>query len=344
MMPVPSIDMAIEQTLRDQFWHPLCHRSELPQAGDFVKLDWLGQEVVVFNDHGDLIAFDNLCPHRGTRFFTEKDGNGVISCPYHGWSYQAGSLHIPCRDRYAPADLAHARLNIHQLDWCADFLFAAPSPRMSLQQQLGATYDRLAALSFNIGGRSDFDAYGFHCDWRVALENALEPLHVPFVHADSLAQLDLADGLNTFTDWTSTWQTEVRHPGRRRKLESINRLFAIEDQYPGYESIYLFPFSMVSSTYGYSYSLQNFFPSDQPQLTHFSSRLLHGAAKNPAAAGALQGFFASSAQMNRKIFDEDHQICRRIAPQAAGDARFGILSVDEQKVAHFRRCVASATG
>ena len=36
--------------LRDDYWHLLCHRTELPQAGDFVKLQWLNEEVVLSND------------------------------------------------------------------------------------------------------------------------------------------------------------------------------------------------------------------------------------------------------------------------------------------------------
>ena len=136
--------------LRDTFWHLLCHRSELPQPGDFLKLDWLDQEVVVFNDNGELVVFDNLCPHRGTRFFTDTTGNGAITCPYHGWSYRAGSLHIPCREQYATDELRNTRLNTLQTDWCADFLFASIRPALLLDAQLGDTFNLLGALSFNI--------------------------------------------------------------------------------------------------------------------------------------------------------------------------------------------------
>ena len=328
--------------LRDQFWHLLCHRSELPASGDYLKLDWLGEEVVVYNDQGELIAFDNLCPHRGTRFFTEKRGNAPLACPYHGWAYRAGAMHIPCRERYAPAELDNARLQVLQLDWCADFLFASPQPRMSLDAQLGETQATLENISFNVAGLGDFNAYVYECDWRIALENALEPLHVPFVHPESLAQLQLDDGENRFTDWTSIWEACLGNAGMARKLRSVKRLFQLDNQFEGYQSLYLFPFTMLSSTFSYSYSLQHFFPSTQAQRTHFSSRLLMAAAK-PAASATLQGFFDSSAQMNRQVFEEDHAICKRIAIQAADSARFKILSSDEAKIAHFRACIAAAS-
>lgn len=325
--------------LRDTFWHLLCHRSELPRPGDFLKLDWLDQEVVVFNDNGELVVFDNICPHRGTRFFTETTGNGAITCPYHGWSYRAGSLHIPCREQYAADDLRNTRLNTLQTDWCADFLFAAIRPALLLDAQLGDTFNLLGELSFNIDGLADVNAYTFECDWRIALENALEPLHVPFIHPDSLGQLNLGDGVNDFTAWTSVWQAPLGNVAMEKKLKGIKRLFRLEGEYPGYQSIYLFPFTMLSSTHGYSYSLQHFFPTESANRTHFSSRLLPGVTKNTAASSALADFFRSSAAMNRQVFHEDHQICQRIMHGAADSDRFGILSVQEQKIAHFRRCL-----
>lgn len=328
--------------LRDSFWHLLCHRSELPQPGSFLKLNWLEQEVVIFNDMGELVVFDNLCPHRGTRFFTDAEGVGLISCPYHGWSYRAGSLHIPCRERYAEDALKSTRLNTLETDWCADFLFAGIAPRLSLDQQLGDSFGLLSTLSFNINGRADLNAYTFECNWRVAVENALEPLHVPFIHADSLAQLNLGDGDNQFTPWTSVWQAPLGNASMEKKLRSIKRLFLIDEQYEGYQSIYLFPYTMLSSTFGYSYSLQHFFPAAQENQTHFSSRLLLGVTKNLAASEALVEFFRSTANMNRQVFNEDHAICKRIDSSAARG--FGILSSDEQKIAHFRQCQLAATG
>lgn len=345
MIAVPHQLAALQQAhrLRDEYWHLLCHRSELPTPGDYLKLTWLGQEVVVYNDGGELLVFDNLCPHRGTRFFTETHGNAPLTCPYHGWSYRAGTMHIPCRERYAQADLDGAKLHTLQLDWCADFLFAAPAPRMPLDAQLGDTYHLLADLSFNVAGRSDLNAADFACDWRIALENALEPLHVPFVHPESLAELQLADGVNTFTPWTSVWHAELGNAAMVKKLRSVKRLFQLDSQYEGYQSLYLFPFTMLSSTFSYSYSLQHFFPSAQPERTHFSSRLLNGAAR-PATAAALQSFFDASARMNRQVFAEDQAICERIAPGAADHARFAILAADEQKIAHFRACLGTAGG
>jgi predicted component of viral defense system (DUF524 family) len=97
---------------------------------------------------------------------------------------------------------------------------------------------------------------------------------------------------------------------------------------------------MLSSTFGYSYSLQNFFPTIEKNKTNFFSRLLTGTAKNLSAAEALQHFFKSSAEMNRQIFEEDHAICKRIDPNFHESKKLGFLAHEEEKIAHFRKCLA----
>lgn len=332
--------MATDRVARDTFWHLLCHRSELPENGGFIKLEWLGEEVALYNDGGDIVVFDNLCPHRGTRFFTEASGQGALSCAYHGWSYAGGRMHIPCREQYSETQLRQAHLRTHQVDWCGDFLFAAIAPRMALDEQLGPTATLLGDISFNVNGRADFNAGVFDCDWRVALDNALEPLHLPFVHPDSLGQLALSDGRNELHAWSSVWYAEVGNARMARQLKAMGSLFQIDYQHPGYLSIYLFPFTMISSTFGYSYSLQNFFPSTEAGKTHFYSRLLKGATKSAAAAAALGAFFDSSAQVNRRVFAEDNAICARIAPAFSADPARGIYAASEAKVVHLHDCLA----
>jgi phenylpropionate dioxygenase-like ring-hydroxylating dioxygenase large terminal subunit len=329
----------LNQILRDEFWHLLCHRTELPESGHYLKLQWLNEELVIFNDAGNIIAFDNLCPHRGTRFFSDNHGIGAISCPYHGWGYHGGKLHIPCRDQYNASELQQARLNILQIEWCGDFLFVSVTPKFPLYEQLGSSYDLVASASFNISGRSDFDSYVYACDWRVAVENGLESLHTPFIHPSSLGQLSLAEGENKYSEWTVAAYFLMNESSEKKKLRSIKKLFNIEDQFEGYMSIYMFPFSMLSSTFGYSYSLQNFFPTPERGKTFFSSRLLNGTTKNATAAQALRHFFDSSASLNRQIFKEDSDICARINLDFYEKGKSTILSVQEEKIHHFRKCL-----
>jgi phenylpropionate dioxygenase-like ring-hydroxylating dioxygenase large terminal subunit len=306
------VDALVERLTRD-WWHLVAHRSEVAQAGDWVRLDWPLGELVVFNDQGTVIAFDNLCPHRGARFFVENAGNGRIACPYHGWSFRGGELRIPLRQTFDPAEVAGAGLNSYRTAWCGDFLFVGVAPTRALEEQLAEAAEPLAAVSRQIARRADFNAFAWSSDWRVAVENALETYHVGGVHPDSLGRLGLIEERTEHPGEGSIYFGQVGEERVRKGLERMRRFFDIDHAYDGYWSIHLFPFAMISSTFGYSYSLQLFSPAREPGRTAFSSRLLTARVK-PGSEAALDSFFASTAQVNRQVFEEDHAICARVSP------------------------------
>ena len=328
---------SIDRQLRDHYWHLLCHRSELPESGDFLRLTWLGEDVVVYNDQGDIIAFDNVCPHRGARFLLESCGNAPLVCRYHGWSYRGGKLRVAQRESFAECDLEGLQLGKLQYAWCGDFLFAALRPRRALVEQLAGVAETLASISTTIVGRTDLNSYVYECDWKVAVENALEPAHITQVHTSTLATLRLSDGSNEFFPWASIWRASIEDTRSNSRLKSMTRFFVAPPPYEGYMSIYIYPFSMVSATYGYSYSVQNFFPGDEPFRTHFTSRLLSSALRPGIPPESLQVFFESSGTFNRKVFEEDHEICKRVSRSYWTVDRPMPLSRVEAKVAHFRQ-------
>lgn len=333
---------SLGRQLWETHWHLVCHRNELPLNGDFIKLQVLDEEVVVFNDQGDIVAFDNRCPHRGARMYTEASGNQAATCGYHGWTYAAGRVIVPRPEEFSQCDLATADLRRWQTDWIGDFLFVGKHPRQALDVQLGQTRPILEDISFGVAGRHDMNAYEFECDWRIALENALEPYHVPLIHPTSLGLLELDAGENQFFGANSIWYAKVGNARMARQLGTLKRFFTLDHQFEGYMSLYLFPFTMLSSTFGYSYSLQSFFPSVEPSRSHFTSRLLTMALRPGLDAGTMRSFFDSSAAVNRQVFDEDHRVCRRVPTDtwSAEPPRFSADS--EQKLLHFRQSCREA--
>ena len=62
-------NMNLGKRLFEKYWHLICHRRELPNDGDFLKFKTPIGDVIVFNDCGDYVAFDNRCPHRGALIY-----------------------------------------------------------------------------------------------------------------------------------------------------------------------------------------------------------------------------------------------------------------------------------
>ena len=90
-------------------WQIVCHVSDIPEAGDYHTLDFMGDSLVVVRDKaGDVRGFHNVCRHRAARLLDGPAGRckGTIVCPYHAWSYgYDGRLGtVPFREKFPGLD------------------------------------------------------------------------------------------------------------------------------------------------------------------------------------------------------------------------------------------------
>lgn len=295
------------------------------------------EEAVAFHDGDQVIVFDNLCPHRGARIFDGETGNARFLCRYHGWSYARGKV-VTGSPGFLDPGCGTPSLATWHTAWIGDFLFASKRPRESIVTQLADFAPVLETISNDLVRCSDVNAFVYECDWRIALENALEPYHVGAIHPESLDTLKLEAGTNEFSGRNSLWRTQVGAPRLHRGLERLNTLFDVQYQHRGYFSFYIFPFSMLSSTFGYSYSLQNFFPTACPDRTYFMSRFYQSRLKDSVRAETVAPFFENAARVNRQVFDEDHLICKRVRARS-WRSDLGYLTQSETKVAAFREAI-----
>lgn len=327
-----------------RFWHLACHRSELSAQGSYVRFSVFGDDIVIFKDH-DVIVFDNLCPHRGSRFLTESHGVGRLVCRYHGWSVRNGKVCVAKMPGEPELDAAvEPKLRRYHGQWCGDLFFVSVDPVMDLREQLAGAWDLLESTSRRMEARLDVNEYDYECDWPVAVENALEPYHVPLVHRESLGELALGPGKNDLLDWASVWYSPIGSARSRKLLERMKGLFSDKPEYEGYYSIFVFPWSMISSTFSYSFSMQSFVPSGIAGRTAFMSRFYSAKAKSADVASGLEPFFRSSIDFNRRVFAEDHEVCRRVHPSAWARRDDRLLMQSEVKVRHFRELISRADG
>src|ERR1700716_4678630 len=101
-----------ERILRPS-WQIVGHVNSIPVPGDFITLD-LGRDnvVAIRNSQGEIQVFHNVCRHRGTRILEGSRGSqggncpGVITCPYHGWSYRLSGelIGMPVRESFSRLD------------------------------------------------------------------------------------------------------------------------------------------------------------------------------------------------------------------------------------------------
>ncbi len=74
-----------ERTL--QYWLPVYQSSKLKHKP--VKVLYNGLPVVLFRSGSSVAALVDRCPHRGAPLSQGSVKDGCVTCPYHGWSFQA---------------------------------------------------------------------------------------------------------------------------------------------------------------------------------------------------------------------------------------------------------------
>jgi phenylpropionate dioxygenase-like ring-hydroxylating dioxygenase large terminal subunit len=87
------------------YWHPVARSNEVTDRPVEAKL--LNQPLVLWRSQGTILAFYDLCIHRGTPLSLGWVDEGELVCAYHGWRYRAdgGCSKIPSLppDRPIPA-------------------------------------------------------------------------------------------------------------------------------------------------------------------------------------------------------------------------------------------------
>ncbi len=70
-------------------WQLISHKARFTKAGDWIKFDVAGFNIMICRDRKDNInAFHNICRHRAFPVVEGSCGNkSIFQCKYHGWSY-----------------------------------------------------------------------------------------------------------------------------------------------------------------------------------------------------------------------------------------------------------------
>ena len=187
-------------------WVLVGREESVPNAGDYLDLDILGEPVlVVRGEGGALRAFFNVCRHRGCSVVL-RDGTAgavpgapvvgrtgkTIRCPYHAWTYGLdGALRAaPFLEDALGGRKAEFGLHPAGLETWGGFIFVHLDPAgaqargHTLRSQFGTSIDRLQnypLADLRFGKRL---AYDVATNWKVILENYNECYHCGPVHPE----------------------------------------------------------------------------------------------------------------------------------------------------------------
>jgi phenylpropionate dioxygenase-like ring-hydroxylating dioxygenase large terminal subunit len=119
-------EVEMERVIRPA-WQIVCHSSEIPRAGDWRTLDYLGESIIVVRgEDGAPRAFANVCRHRGSRLVSGGAGCARrLTCPYHAWTYALDGrlIGVPQKQDYPGLDTSELGLFPVELEAWRGFLF-----------------------------------------------------------------------------------------------------------------------------------------------------------------------------------------------------------------------------
>ena len=180
-------------------WILVGYVHQFSRRGDVKPIEVGGLPLFLLRDEMDkIVAFHNVCRHRNLRLI-DADGTvgKLIRCPYHSWSYDlCGALkNAPyfggaMRELPPDFDFADNGLLAVNCEVWHDWIFVNLSPQpiafedflAPIKRQLGDTdvnkYVPVATLEFG----------EVACNWKLLMENFIEPYHVQFVHNKTTEQ------------------------------------------------------------------------------------------------------------------------------------------------------------
>ena len=170
-------------------WQVVCHVNDVPQAGDYQTLDFLGEQVLVLRgDDGVVRSFHNACRHRASRLADGEQGNcgHRLVCPYHAWSYGLDGrlLHVPRWQGFDHLDLAqHGLKPVEQEIW-QGFVFVRFAPGLPSVAEMMAPYAaEITAHRFEeLQPQGRVTLRPRPVNWKNVGDNYSDGLHIPVAH------------------------------------------------------------------------------------------------------------------------------------------------------------------
>lgn len=177
------------ETIFRTAWQVVCHVNDVPRAGDYQTLDFLGEQVLtVRGEDGHVRSFHNACRHRASRLADGTHGNcgHRIVCPYHAWSYRLdGQLaRAPTWQGFGELDPVEYGLKPVEQEIFLGFVFVRFAPGLPSVAEMMAPYrDELEPHGLpDLVPQGRVTLRPRPVNWKNVGDNYSDSLHIPVAH------------------------------------------------------------------------------------------------------------------------------------------------------------------
>ena len=323
----------------DKNWWPSGWALNLQTNNDFQKAMHPTTDVILQNIDGKIFALSNICRHRKAQIQTTPTGNRPLICPYHSWRYGDGGKLISAPEAEANFGLTKDQIGEIALD-SFDLKYLGNLILIRQCGQLRQT--KTSSIENEVGeilSYKDFipissDTVNWSCNWKLAVESALEVYHINTVHPqtfrkhstreiEGIASEGCSRSIVQSTDELINWWAKVR-----AKLK-IERVLKTDD----YVHYFLYPNIAIGITCGTLISIQRYIPVDK-----FNSMLEYTLyLRKPASDD--QSFFKvisqSLSSFNEQVLAEDQKVSESCQMSMRNGGPVAILGRCEWRIRSF---------
>lgn len=188
-------------------WQYAGSRNAIPNPGDYFTASIADRPVIVVrSDDGEIRAFYNVCPHRGSRLLDGTGSIDQIMCPYHNWTFNthgefcnapnafSTAVRNPGLDNADVAELHSCENNLRALavETLGPFVFVsvAPDP-MPFADVVGSILDELADRDISGLQLAEARNANLDCNWKIMISNYLECDHCHANNPDFVRTVDM---------------------------------------------------------------------------------------------------------------------------------------------------------
>jgi vanillate O-demethylase monooxygenase subunit len=202
-------------------WHPVAYADDVTDAPMAVRL--LDEPLAIVRLQGEVVAFKDLCIHRGTALSLGTVKNGQLECAYHGWRFDSSGACVRIPSRPEGSIPNKARVEKYACEEAAGLVWVCLEPPALFPLP-----------EYRVWGDPDYRTVRIPLyDWNSSaarrVENFIDFSHFPFVHAGVLGNPDkpeIPDHPVTRSDHTISFQLGVEEVPNALKGDSVNEDFS----------------------------------------------------------------------------------------------------------------------
>jgi phenylpropionate dioxygenase-like ring-hydroxylating dioxygenase large terminal subunit len=316
-------------------------KSDFSNEKLFIDKHIAGIPVFVSNIDGNLYAYYNICPHRGSRLVNNEKAIGnkkSIVCQYHHWGFSVteGNSNINKQDLIAKENACTSLKKI-KVDAVGNFIFLNLSDEnnQSLSEFLGEYLTDILIASEVLDFNNVANRQIYHnCNWKHLIENVIDNKHCAPVHKLTLANMGFCKNKpQTITgNLHSMFTINPAIPETSKKRQKLLKLiYKGVETVDYYKHILIFPNLTLSIFEGVHYTVGLVDPIDEKSCVYHTSYLRpHISDKN----------LSESMEKNHvdtaiDIFNEDIKMLNSLSDNLFKAGFKGEVYEDEIRIVHF---------